>query len=118
MAPILPHPIVGDGERESLMACLDLAPMRISVQLIITHRDLALVGNMGSHPGDEFMAVDVEPRVVPGENPFRPFGAEKLPADKVGEDLPGEELRQPRVVDPRAKEKGNKGGLMAPLEVG
>jgi hypothetical protein len=38
---LLHHP-----ERESLMACLDLAPMGVGVQPIISHRDLALVRNM------------------------------------------------------------------------
>ena len=36
----------------------------------------------------------------PGENHLGPFGAEKFFADKIREDLPGEELRQPGVVDP------------------
>jgi hypothetical protein len=45
--------------------------------------------------------VDIEPRVPPGEKPVRPFGAEKLLADKRGQNLPAEKLRQPRVVDPR-----------------
>jgi len=36
----------------------------------------------------------------PGENAFRPIGAEKLPADKIGQDLAGEDLGQPRVCDP------------------
>ena len=44
--------------------------------------------------------MDIEPRVPPGENPFRPFRAQKLLADKIGQDLAGEELGQPRVVDP------------------
>jgi len=38
--------------------------------------------------------------MVPGENPLRPFGAEKLPADKKPENLAGKELSQPGVVDP------------------
>jgi hypothetical protein len=40
-------------------------------------------------PGPD-QAVDVEAGVPPGEKAFRPFGAEKLPADKVGQDLAGE----------------------------
>jgi hypothetical protein len=45
-------------------------------------------------------AMHGESRVAPGENARGPFGAQKLPADKRGEDLPGEELSQSRVVDP------------------
>jgi hypothetical protein len=36
----------------------------------------------------------------PGENPLCPFGAEELLADKIGQDLTAEELRQARVVEP------------------
>jgi hypothetical protein len=35
-----------------------------------------------------------------GEKAFSPFAAEKLLANKIGEDLTAEELCQPRVVDP------------------
>jgi len=36
----------------------------------------------------------------PGKDPLSPLGAQQLLADKVGQDLPGEDLRQPRIVDP------------------
>ena len=45
-------------------------------------------------------AVDIEPRVLPGEESVCPFGAEEFLADKIGQDLAGEDLRQPGVVDP------------------
>jgi hypothetical protein len=38
--------------------------------------------------------------VPPGKQTFRPFGAEKLPADKIGQNLAAEELRQSRIVEP------------------
>jgi len=44
--------------------------------------------------------MNIEPRVPPGEEAFRPFGAEKFLADKIGQDFSGEEIRQSRVVDP------------------
>ena len=44
-------------------------------------------------------AVDIEARVPPGEKAVCPFGAEKLLADEVGQDLAAEKLCQPRVVD-------------------
>ena len=37
----------------------------------------------------------------PGEYAIRPFGAQNLPADEKRQDLPGEDLGQPQVVDPR-----------------
>ena len=37
----------------------------------------------------------------PGENALGPLGAEELPPDKKRQHLPGEDLGQPRVVDPR-----------------
>ncbi len=37
--------------------------------------------------------------MAPGENPLRPFGAQELLVDKVGENLPGKKLSQPRVID-------------------
>jgi len=46
-------------------------------------------------------AMDIEARVRPGENALGPLGAQKLLADQEPEDLPAEDLRQPRVVDPR-----------------
>ena len=39
--------------------------------------------------------------MAPGENPLRPFRAQKLPADKISEDLSSKDLRQPGFVDPR-----------------
>jgi len=37
----------------------------------------------------------------PGEKAVRPFGTQKLLADKIGQDLAGEDLCQPQVVYPR-----------------
>ena len=65
-----------------------------------TH-DLPLVGNARGHPGDKYAAVDVEAGVRPGENALGPFRAQQLLADKHRQNLAGEDLRQPRVVDPR-----------------
>ena len=48
------------------------------------------------------LAVDVEAGVTPGKQTFRPFRAQKLLADKVGQDLAGEDLSQPRVVYSKA----------------
>ena len=45
-------------------------------------------------------AVDIEPCVAPGENPFCPFGTEELLVDQKPKNLPSEELSQSRVVDP------------------
>jgi len=45
--------------------------------------------------------VDVEAGVRPGENALSPFRAQQLLADKHRQDLAGEDLGQPRVVDPR-----------------
>ena len=147
-----PELLLHNQERDSGLTCLpDLPPMRISVEAIISHRDLALVRDMGSRPGDELQvvhplhlfgvfpiavadlafsfiegeppqgqerpdhvfahalgpflslsthpAVDIEPRVPKGVKAFRPFGAQQLLVDKRGQDLVGEELSQPRVVD-------------------
>ncbi len=57
---------------------------------------LSLGLGLGSDP-----AVDIEPRVSPGENPLHPSGVEKLLADKIGKNLTGKDLSQPRVVDAR-----------------
>jgi hypothetical protein len=46
-------------------------------------------------------AVDIEAGVPPGENALGPFRAQQLLADKHRQGLPGENLGQPRVVDPR-----------------
>jgi hypothetical protein len=49
---------LNNPERKSGQTRLpDLAPMRVSVEAIITDGDLALVGNMGGHPGDELQVV-------------------------------------------------------------
>jgi len=45
-------------------------------------------------------AVNIEPRMPPGEEAVRPFGAQQLLAHKIGQDLPAEELGQSRVVYP------------------
>jgi hypothetical protein len=45
--------------------------------------------------------VDIEAGVPQGENALGPFRAQQLLADKHRQDLPGEDLGQPRVVDPR-----------------
>jgi hypothetical protein len=53
-----PELILNNPERESLEArLLDLPPMGIGVKAIKTHRDLALVGNMGGDPSDELQVV-------------------------------------------------------------
>ena len=56
-------------------------------------------GSPGQGPGAP-AAVDIEARVRPRENALRPFGTQQLPASQEPEDLPAEDLRQPRVVDP------------------
>jgi len=45
--------------------------------------------------------VDVESGVALGKQALRPLRAEKFSADEKRQDLPGEDLRQPRVVNPR-----------------
>jgi hypothetical protein len=35
--------------------------------------------------------MNIEPGAPPGEKALRPFGAEKLLADKIGQDLSGKE---------------------------
>jgi hypothetical protein len=37
-----------------------------------------LVGNMRGHPGDKYVAMDVEAGVRPGENALGPFRAQQL----------------------------------------
>lgn len=44
--------------------------------------------------------VGVESGVPKGVDPLRPFGAQKILEDKIGQDLAGEELGEPRVVEP------------------
>ena len=48
---------------------------------VLSH-PLGLDASLGPHP-----AVDVETRMPPGENALGPFGAQKLLADKIGQDL-------------------------------
>jgi hypothetical protein len=45
--------------------------------------------------------MDIEAGVPPGENALGPFRAQQLLANKHRRHLPGEDLGQPRVVDPR-----------------
>jgi len=45
--------------------------------------------------------VDIEAGVWPGENALGPFRAQQLLADKHRQDLPGEDLGETQVVDPR-----------------
>ena len=56
---------------------------------------------MRSHPGDKYVAVDIEACVWPGENAFGPFRAQQLLADKHRQNLAGKDLGETRVVDPR-----------------
>lgn len=44
--------------------------------------------------------VSVETCVMPGENPFCPFGAEELSLDQKPRDLARKNLGQPRAVNP------------------
>jgi hypothetical protein len=62
---------------------------------VLSH-PLGLFPGLGPNP-----AMNIEPRVPPGNDPFHPLRAQKLLADKIGQDLPAEDLSQPRVVDPR-----------------
>ena len=56
---------------------------------------------LGLFPGlSPHQAMDRESRMAPGENALRPFRAEQFLPDKKRQDLAGEDLRQPRVVDP------------------
>ena len=75
--------------------------MGIGVETVISDSDLPLIRDMGSDPGDEFIAVDIESRMPPGEEALRPFGAQQLLVDKKPENLPGKKLSRPRVVDAR-----------------
>ena len=75
----------------------------VGVRPTITDHDLPPVGKMRGHPGDKYVAVDVEAGVRPEENALGPFRAQQLLEDKHHQDLPGEDLRQPRVVDPVPK---------------
>ncbi len=54
---------------------------------------------LGLGPGPD-PAVDVEAGVTPGENALRPLRAEQPLGDQQPEHFPGEDLGQPRVVDP------------------
>jgi len=54
----MPELVVHHREREGRKACLlDLPPMGVGVQPIISHRDLPLVGDVGGHPGNELQVV-------------------------------------------------------------
>jgi hypothetical protein len=75
--------------------------MGVRIKAGVTDRDLPLVGNMRGHPGDKYVAVDVEAGVRPGENALGPFRAQQLLADKHRQDLAGKDLGETRVVDPR-----------------
>jgi len=46
-------------------------------------------------------AVNIEPRVPPGENALRPFRAQELLVDQKPKNLPSEELSQSRVLQTR-----------------
>jgi hypothetical protein len=52
--------------------------MGIGVQPVITDGDLALVGDVRCHPGNEFLAADVEARMLPAQKPLCPLRAEEL----------------------------------------
>jgi len=71
---LLDHP---EG-KENKVRLLGLPPMGIGVQPVITDGDLALVGDVRGHPGDEFLAVDVEARMPPVQKPLCPLRAEEL----------------------------------------
>jgi hypothetical protein len=59
-------------ERESRQACLlDLPPMGVSAEAVVSDGDLALVRDMGSHPGNELQVVHT----------FEIFGLFALPVD-------------------------------------
>jgi len=102
--------------------------MGIGVEAEITDRDLALVGDRGSRPGDELQVVHplhllgpfpipitnasflfIEGEALQGQertnhvfsHSLGQFVTQQLLADKIGQDLPAEDLSQPRVVDPR-----------------
>ena len=47
--------------------------MGVGVQPVVTDHDLALVGNVRGHPGDKYVAVDIEAGVRPGENALGPL---------------------------------------------
>ena len=84
---LLDHP---QGDRDTV-SLPDLAPVGVGGEAVVTDHDLALAGDVGRQPGDEFMAVDVESRVPPGENPPCPLRAEKPFPDQEPEDLPVED---------------------------
>jgi hypothetical protein len=56
---------------------------------------LGLVSGLGSD-----LVMNIKSRVPPGEDAVCPFGAEKLVADKIGQNLAGKMLCQPRVNYP------------------
>jgi hypothetical protein len=95
---MLPHPIVGDDKSrsrwksigaetcgkapelllhnpDSRKVCfLDLPSIGIGVEAVISHRDLALVRDMGSDPGDELQIV----------HPLHLFGLSPVPIAHLG----------------------------------
>jgi hypothetical protein len=44
-------------------------------------------------------AVDVDARMMPGENPLGPLRTEKLPANKEGQHLAGEDFDEPGIEE-------------------
>jgi hypothetical protein len=61
-------------ERESLMDLLDFPAMSIGVEAVISHRDLAFIGDMGSDPSDELQIV----------HPLRLFSVFPIPVADPG----------------------------------
>jgi hypothetical protein len=86
----------------------------VGVQPVVTNHDLALVRDMRSHPGDKLQIIHrLLLRAVPAptitdlalgfqknprKNALGPFRAQQLLADKIGQHLAGEDLRQSRVI--------------------
>jgi len=97
-----PELFLNDPERRRTLArLLDLPPMGVRIKAEVSDHHLTLVGNMRGHPGDKYVAVDVEAGVRPRENALGPLRAQQLLADKHRQNLAGEDLGEPRVVDPR-----------------
>ena len=71
---LIDHP-QGDGDTVRLP---DLAPAGVGIKPVGADHDLALVGDVGDGPDDEFMDVDRKSRMPPGEDPCGPLRAEKL----------------------------------------
>ena len=49
---------------------LDFPPVGVGIQPIISHRDLALFGNMRGHPGDELQVVNALPFFLADQGAF------------------------------------------------